>query len=108
MPSRNGYVTATCVVCGDPLPAGRPRTSCSDACRQKAWRLRHQPEVKLPDRPATEPRRLHTVYQCPTCETRQLGVQRCEDCRTFMVRRGTGGTCPGCDEPITFDERIGA
>ncbi len=44
MPLRNVPVTPTCTVCGRPLPSGRPRTTCSDGCRQKAWRLRHQPE----------------------------------------------------------------
>ncbi len=103
-PSRNANVTARCGICGDPL---RPRAQrwCSDACRQAAWRRRHaqpsSPPVKLPH---NRPRRDHTVYECPECDTRLVGVQRCEDCATFMRRLGPGGTCPHCDEPITIDE----
>ncbi len=40
-PSRNGTVTASCGVCDAPLPTGRQRLWCSDACRQSAWRRRH-------------------------------------------------------------------
>jgi hypothetical protein len=47
-----------------------------------------------------------TVYQCPDCQSRLLGEQRCEDCATCMARLGPGGICPCCDEPITFDELI--
>jgi hypothetical protein len=42
-PLGNGSVTGRCVVCDDPVPAGRPRVTCSDACRQALWRRRHQP-----------------------------------------------------------------
>ena len=107
MPSRNGSVTPTCAVCGSSLPAGRPRATCSDGCRQKSWRLRHQPEVTVPGLPARS-RKDHTVYQCPDCEARQIGSQFCEDCHTFMRRLGAGGTCPSCAEPLTFDELLDA
>jgi hypothetical protein len=108
MPSRNGPVTAPCTVCGGPLPTGRPRTTCSDGCRQKAWRLRHQPELKAPDLPAARSRKDHTVYQCPDCEARQIGSQFCDDCHSFMRRLGAGGTCPSCAEPLTFEELLDA
>lgn len=49
-------------------------------------------------------RRDNTVYECPNCETRLLGVQRREDCGTFTRRLGLGGHCPDCDEPVTIDE----
>jgi predicted nucleic acid-binding Zn ribbon protein len=104
MTSRNGYVTNRCCVCGDPLPAGRPRTTCSDACRQAKWRRFHQPQPAPPELPAAHPRKPHTLYECPECTTRQIGVQFCEDCRTFMRRVGFGGTCPCCGEAIAFDE----
>jgi hypothetical protein len=106
MPSRNGSVTAGCSVCGGPLPHGRPRTTCSDRCRQKAWRLRHQPEQTLPTLPAHRPLKDHTVYECSECEARLVGSQYCEDCHRFMRRLGSGGTCPCCFEAITFDELI--
>lgn len=108
MPSRNGYVTAACPVCSGPVPAGRARRTCSDACRQKAWRLRHQPRSTPPILTAGQPRKTHTVYECPECEARQLGSQFCEDCHTFMRRLGTGGLSPCCGEPVTFDELLDA
>ena len=108
MPSlRNGNVTAReCAACHGPLPAGRARQWCSDACRQSAYRARHTPTVTAPTMPAKTPRRPHTIYQCPNCETRLLGTQRCQDCGAFMTRIGYGGTCPCCDEPIAFNELL--
>lgn len=106
-PSRNGSATATsCLACGGPLPPGRPRTTCSDACRQAVWRRRHQPPAAAPALPARQSPKAHTVYECDDCGTRNLGDQRCE-CGKFMRRAGTGGLCPGCDEPITLDELLG-
>jgi hypothetical protein len=106
MPSRNGSVTDRCCVCEAPLPSGRPRTTCSDACRQALYRRRHQPEIVLPDLPAHQPRKARTVYECDDCGARQLGVQYCEECRTFMRRLGHGGITPCCGEPVTFDELL--
>lgn len=77
-PSRNVSVTARCGVCDGPLPAGRTRTWCSDACRQAAWRRRHQPGLPTPVLPAVRPRKPGTVYECASCGTRQLGQQRCD------------------------------
>ena len=105
-PSRNGPVTGNCIVCGGALPAGRPRRTCSDRCRQSAWRRRHQPPApSCPPLPAARPAKGHTVYECPACETRLLGEQRCE-CGSFMRRLGPGGLCPCCDEPITIEELL--
>jgi predicted nucleic acid-binding Zn ribbon protein len=74
MTSRNVSVTARCRVCGGPLPPeGRPRTTCSDRCRQKAWRLRHQAPVAIPELPPAQPRKAHTVYEC-VCHEREGGV----------------------------------
>lgn len=105
-PSRNGYVTPACLACGEPLPLGRPRTTCSDACRQAAWRRRHQPDVTAPVLPPRRPRKAHTVYECDDCGTRILGEQRC-DCGKFMRRLGTGGLCPCCGEPIIVEDLLG-
>jgi len=107
-PSRNGTVTARCAACDRPLPAGRTRQWCSDACRQAGWRRRHSPPSPPVDLPAAAPRRAGTVYQYPECDTRLLGVQRCEDCGTFMRRLGPGGLTPCCDEPVTIDELLEA
>ncbi len=106
MPSRNVSVTATCGACAGPLPAGRARDWCSDACRQSAWRRRHQPAVTAPELPPARPRKPGTVYECADCGTRQLGQQRCEDCGVFMHRVGPGGLCPCCDEPVAYTELL--
>lgn len=105
--SRNDTVTAACAACAGPLPTGRTRTTCSDACRQALWRRRHQTPLTQPTVPAGQPRRPHTIYACEDCGTRTLGDQRCEDCGTFMHRVGPGGLCPCCDEPVTVDELLG-
>ena len=106
IPSRNVCVTDSRWVCGKPLPIGRQRKTCSDACRQAAWRRRHQNIDEHPGLPVMQPRKSSTVYECPSCEIRLLGEQRCE-CGTFMRRVGLGGLCPCCDEPITVEELIG-
>jgi hypothetical protein len=107
IPSHNGSVTDRCLVCGGSLPPGRPRTTCSDRCRQTAWRRRHQ-SSPLPVKNLPTARRIkdHTVYQCPACDTRLLGQQRCDDCNIFCRRLGPGGQCPCCDEPITIEELL--
>jgi hypothetical protein len=107
-PLGNDPATIPCPVCARPfVPAGK-RRYCRDACRVAAHRRRTHaagpPVTAVPDPPA--PRRPHTVYQCDTCDTRQLGNQRCEDCGTFMRRVGYGGLCPSCDEPHTTDELL--
>jgi hypothetical protein len=106
IPTRNGSITDSCLVCGQPLPAGRPRTTCSDACRQAAWRRRHQPPPPSVEAlPAAHTTKDHTIYECPACDTRLLGEQRCE-CGSFMRRLGPGGLCPCCNEPITSEELL--
>ena len=107
MPPRNAAVTANCGLCGSPFPTGHPRRWCSDACRQAAWRRRHQTTSvsPVPELPLARSRKTGTVYACPDCDTRLLGEQRCE-CGTFMRRLGPGGLCPCCDEPVTVDELL--
>lgn len=48
----------------------------------------------------------HTVYECPTCDTRSVGDQRCTDCNTFMCRLGLGGTCPECDAVVLLTDLL--
>ena len=96
---------ATCPACGQPFtPAGRRRW-CSDACRQAAWRQRH-PAPDPATLPAPPPARDATIYQCPECDQRYLGQQRCEACGTFCRRIGPGGPCPHCDEPVAVKDLI--
>jgi hypothetical protein len=46
------------------------------------------------------------VYQCPACDVRLLGQQRCEDCGVFARRLGPGAACPHCEEPIAIVDLI--
>jgi len=103
-PSRHDSVTMTCPVCGsDFVSVGRQRW-CSGACRSAGYRQRKQLEAPSVVIPALVPRGARSVYQCDICDTRSLGIQRCEDCGSFMRRIGFGGLCPCCEEPIAvFD-----
>lgn len=92
----------TCPVCSTPFrPLGRQKF-CSDRCRKTAWRRRHQPTVEPAAVPAENDRRAGTVYECPECNQRLLGVQRCDDCGVFMRRVSAGGPCPHCQEPVAL------
>jgi hypothetical protein len=113
-PSRDDSATTrparVCAGCGTTfLPTGRQR-HCSTRCRKRVFRTRRS--TTLVAGPAEHPldqtaapgrtRREYTVYECPDCATRQLGVQRCADCGLFGRAVGLGGACPGCDEPVTL------
>ena len=103
-PSRNDARTIACPVCRQGFrPSGR-RRFCSAACRQAAWRAR-QPVMPLTPILARSPRPA-TVYECPNCETRYLGDQRCPDCGVFCRRVGPGGPCPACDEPVAVRDLL--
>jgi len=104
-PSGDVSVTAAkCPACGADLPAGRSRRFCSPACRQAAYRRRHQSVSAEAPLPPRRSRLQGTLYQCPECETRYLGEQWCHDCSTPCQRLGPGGICPGCEEMITIEE----
>lgn len=108
----NARTARSCPVCATPLPSTRARY-CSAACRQRAFRLRHV------DLAATDPTHVrhdlrrrgalvaHTVYECPTCGERLVGVRRCPDCHVFCRALGPGGHCPDCDHPIVLAELLG-
>ena len=83
---------------------------CSDACKQHAYRLR-QPSLAPPalDAVTADLRRrqallAHTIYECPSCETRYLAERRCPDCHLFCRRLGLGGPCPHCDDLVLVAE----
>ena len=96
--------TAECPVCGGFFVRSGRRRYCSDACRQAAYRLRLDAS---PIPPTTERLpRTAIVYECPRCERRQLGTQRCEECNTFRRRLGPGGPCPHCAELVTLAELL--
>jgi hypothetical protein len=96
--------TRTCPGCPATLPSSRARY-CSAACKQRAYRARRLgPMTSIP---ILRPDRARTIYECPTCETRYLGQQRCPDCHRFCRRLGPGGPCPHCDEPVLLAELLG-
>ena len=110
-PSHTAISSSACLVCGVALTASQQRY-CTRACQQQAYRLRHQPsclDLTLLRAELKRQRRLlqHTVYECPTCEARFLGEQRCPDCHVFCRRVGPGGACPHCDEPVTLTDLLG-
>lgn len=108
VPSRDDTGTAgrpqRCAGCGATfLPVGR-RLHCSTVCRKRVFRARHRRGATV-DPAAAAPvgtRREHTIYECPDCGDRQLGVQRCADCGRFGRAVGLGGLCPCCGEPVTL------
>jgi len=100
-PLPNDGVTIACPICGHTfVPVGRQRY-CSDVCRQAAWRRRQPTAPSVVPPPAPSQVAL-TVYECPACEVRLYGQQRCPDCQIFARRLGLGGLCPHCDEPVTL------
>ncbi len=102
----------SCPVCQATITSARARY-CSDACKQRAYRLRQTNATPLDLDALTADLRsrrvliARTVYECPACETRLLGTQRCPDCHVFCRRLGLGGPCPHCDDPVTLAELLG-
>lgn len=96
----------SCPACGLTFLGDSRRIWCSDACRQRGFRLRRS----APDEaPIIFPRRLPKsviVYQCPDCDARYLGEQRCESCGTFCRRLGPGAPCPHCDEAVAVADLL--
>jgi hypothetical protein len=98
-----------CPLCAAPLPSPRARY-CSEACKQWAYRLRQadrtRPNLTALTRDLQRWRTLkaHTLYECPTCGERYLGVQRCPDCQHFCRALGLGGVCPHCDELLLLTD----
>ena len=108
-PTPPGDVSVTapgCPACGAPLPTGRARRFCSPACRQAAYRRRHQSATHQAVLPPRRSRLEGTIYQCPACDARYLAEQWCPDCSRPCKRLGAGGTCPNCEEMITVEEVI--
>ena len=101
---------AGCPICAASLPSARARYR-SVACKQRAYRRRL--DLGAADRTGrptaftwSGDRLPHTVYACPICDERYLGLQYCPECKTFCVRLGPGGLCPHCDEPLTIAELL--
>src|SRR5437879_5212521 len=106
-PLRHDGVTVTCPACGRLNVASGRKQYCDDACKARAYRMRHRnPQVATLAAPAGRPRRPITVYECPACGLRTVGCQRCE-CGSFMARVGLGGPCPHCEEPVAVIDLLG-
>ena len=100
-----------CLLCPKPRRSGRGRF-CSDACRQRAFRLRHTALPNLEEallRKALRQRATliaHTIYECTTCDIRYLGEQRCSECNHFCQVVGLGGACQDCEQPILLSDLL--
>jgi len=105
-PSRDDTATRTCPVCAGPFTATGRQTYCSSPCRKTAFRRRHQQPLTAITIPAARPRREYTIYQCPNCEDRLFGEQRCPTCGVFARRVDIGGPCPHCDQPVTLQDLL--
>lgn len=95
-----------CRACGRSVPLQGRKAYCDDACRQRGFRLRQRPPDEIQLGIATRLPKSAIVYQCPECDARYLGEQRCSDCDVFMKRLGPGGACPHCDEAVAVADLI--
>ncbi|MGI8792016.1 MAG: hypothetical protein ACR2H3_02380 [Acidimicrobiales bacterium] len=93
---RDDTATTGCAMCSRQFRRLGRQRFCSTVCRQTAWRRQRS----APAEPVVA--KSDTVYECPECDTRYLGEQRCPDCNTWARRIGPGGSCPCCDEPIAI------
>jgi hypothetical protein len=95
---RDDDATNACPVCCRTFEAQGRQRFCSTGCRQAAWRASRRAPIK----PVVA--RSGTVYECPGCEARYIGEQRCDDCNTWCRRLGPGAPCPQCDEPVAMSD----
>lgn len=101
-PVRDDTATMACRACGSAFDRLGRQLFCSTTCRQTAWRARRSAPV------APVVTRSETVYECPSCEARYLGEQRCEECNTWCRRIGPGGSCLCCEEPVAVSDLLTA
>jgi hypothetical protein len=113
-PMRDGSCNRSdgCLICGKPRPSRRA-LYCDDACKQRAFRLRHRPSTRVDLallRRTLQRRKVlvaHTIYECGTCGEQYVGERRCPACHTFNKGLGLGGNCPDCDTPILLADLLG-
>ena len=104
MDVRAGQLQRTCQVCGTGFTARRRDAQyCSPPCTQRAYRWRHQRPLLAPEL-VRRPSKQTKVYECPECETRFVGEQRCPDCGIFCRLLGPGGECPHCGEAVALSD----
>jgi hypothetical protein len=105
-------VARACPVCGGTPPSSRS-VYCNTACKQLAYRLRHQRHAGVDPvavRKQLQHQRLlvaHTVYECPTCNERYLGERRCSSCQLYCRALGLGGHCDDCEHIMLLTELLG-
>ena len=105
-PSRDDTATRTCPTCKGPFTATGRQTYCRPACRKTAFRRRHQQPLTAVTVPTARPRREFTIYECPNCQHRLHGEQRCPTCGIFTRRIDIGGSCPHCDQPVALHDLL--
>jgi hypothetical protein len=49
-----------------------------------------------------------TVYECPACGQRLLGLRRCDECNLMCRKVGIGGECSACAEILTIADLLDA
>jgi ribosomal protein L32 len=104
-------VVRVCPVCGG-MPPNARAVYCTAACKQLAYRLRHQRLVTVDTviiREQLQRQRLlvaHTVWECPSCGEQSLGERRCSDCGLFGRSVGLGGNCPECDTVVLLSDLL--
>lgn len=102
----------TCPMCSRTFPIEGRSIYCGPTCRQRAFRLRHRQASRttlkdLADTLRREQRLIgQTVYECPACQERFLGVRRCGECNLMCRKLGVGGECRGCAEIVTISELL--
>jgi hypothetical protein len=100
-----------CLICGNSRPSMRA-LYCDDACKQRAFRLRHRASISVDLatlRQDLQRRKVlvaHTIYECGNCGEQYVGERRCPECHTFTRALGLGGTCPDCDTPILLADLL--
>ncbi len=91
-------MTTPCLRCGVAFDRLGRQRFCSTACRQSAWRQRRAAPIE----PIVS--KADVVYECPDCDTRYLGDQRCDVCNRWCRRVGPGGCCPSRDAPVAITD----
>ena len=90
--------TTPCLRCGVAFDRLGRQRFCTTACRQSAWRRRRAAPIE----PIVA--KADTVYECPECDARYIGEQRCDVCNRWCRRVGPGGCCPNCLEPVAITD----
>lgn len=90
----------------------RARALLQSGLPSTGFRLRHLEDREVLRLEATRPLRRragllsHSVYECPRCEERYLGLRRCPECNLMCRRLGLGGECPHCAELVLLAELV--